>query len=95
MSRVRLLCEVGGERCDAHRDGSAGPDDKCPYYCDAPGCLAQATGDEYCTAHEALVEGGASPTELVLASRKADRYGVSLERLLVEALRMLPLDPNA
>lgn len=94
-STVRLLCEVGGPQCDAHRAGDAGPDDKCPWFCDAPGCLEEATGLEYCPGHEALAAADAPPAEMIEASRKAEVYGRTLAGLLREAIKLLPVDPGA
>lgn len=52
-----LLC-TPGRPCDAHKDGAAAPDDRCPYYCDADGCDQEATvevgpGATYCRWHAA------------------------------------------
>jgi hypothetical protein len=88
---VILVCN-GTELCDAHKLGELAKDAKCPYYCDAIGCLEEATGDEYCTGHTALDEAGADAEEMAIATRKADRYGVTLTRLLREAVRTVPLE---
>lgn len=100
---VRLMCREGIGLCDAHARGEIPTDAKCPGMCDAPGCREQLVDvgedsdgdDSYCHGHAALVAAGAEPQELLDACIKADRYGVTLARLLREAVRMVPLDPGA
>jgi hypothetical protein len=83
------------EICSAHAQGDARKDEKCPGVCDAPGCTEDVTGDEYCTGHAVLDEAGATADEMATATRKADRYGVTLARLLREAVRTVPLNQVA
>jgi hypothetical protein len=89
-----LVC-TALETCDAHALGEISKDAKCLFFCDAPGCAEEATGDEYCTGHTVLDEAGADADEMALATRKADHYGVTLSRLLREAVRTVPLDEVA
>lgn len=95
----RMMC-ADGVPCNAHRDGDASTWDKCPGTCDAPGCREDYAGesarseDSYCAGHLALDHAGASPDEMAAAGNKASMYGVTLSRLLREAVKMVPQHPE-
>lgn len=83
-----------GDRCEPHALGEVGADEKCPMACDVPGCRIEVVDDSFCAGHLALDRAGAPIEEMVEAAKKADLYGVSLDRLLREAVRMVPLQPE-
>lgn len=82
-------------KCDPHRSGEIGTDDKCPGLCDAAGCTSEVVTDHYCAPHQVLADAGAGPYEMFEADKKANTYGVTLAKLMREGLAMIPVDPGA
>lgn len=99
VAEVQLICTADA-LCDAHHMGDITTEEKCPDMCEAPGCREPIHGTApleeaaYCAGHAAMAAAGAEGDEMLLAARKADRYGVTLARLLREAVRTVPLDPE-
>ena len=95
-----LVCVVDGDRCQPHELGEIEPEEKCPGLCDAPACLEEISAESsrseesFCAGHLALDEAGADLEEMAAAANKASMYGVTLSRLLREAVRLVPTQPE-